>query len=231
MNTRITLALGACLSLASFGASAQIEGDVEASEDGYIASGGNVIKTGLDECLRSGTFSSDNPINVCEGIEEVDTEAEAEAMAKAKAAEAEEEANKLAAQAAAAAAAQVKQGKIDTRQFSEKTLFDTASADLNGSGEAVMNSLFGALEEYKGITELSVTGHTDSRGSDDYNLALSEERAQTVASAISSRYPNTQINVQGMGESRPTASNDTAEGRQLNRRVDIEITATRMTFN
>ncbi len=220
MNTRTILALGACLSLVSIGASAQtkVEGDVEASGDGYVGAGGMVIKTGLDECLQTGTFSDDNIINVCEGIEEEVAEA-AEEEVKTEVAEAPE------------APAAVQTSKIDTREFSEQTLFDTDSAALNGSGQAVMNSLFSALAEYKGITGISVTGHTDSRGSEDYNQALSERRAQTVADEISAKYPDASMNVQGMGEASPVASNDTAEGRQLNRRVDIEITATRMTFN
>ena len=94
-----------------------------------------------------------------------------------------------------------------------------------------MNGLFSALSEYKGITGISVTGHTDSRGSEAYNQALSEQRAQTVAAQISARYPNARIQVVGMGEASPVASNVTAEGRQLNRRVDVEVTATRMVFN
>jgi len=218
MNTRTILALGACLSLVSFGVSAQtaVDGDLEASGDGYVAAGGLVIKTGLGECLQTGTLSDDNLINACAGIEEV---AEVE----------EEEVETKVAEAPAAPAQQT--SKIDTRQFSEQTLFDTDSATLNASGQAVVNSMFAALEEYKGITGISVSGHTDSRGSDEYNMALSERRAQTVADEISAQYPDASIDVQGMGESAPVASNDTAEGRQLNRRVEIEVTATRMIFN
>lgn len=218
MNTRTTLALGACLSLLSLGVSAhvQVDGDVEATSGSYIGAGGMVLKTGLGECLQTGTFSNDNIINACEGI--ADEVAAAEPEVKTEVAK-------------APVAAPVQQGKIDTRQFSEQTLFDTDSANLNASGMSVMNSLFAALAEYKGITGLSVTGHTDSRGSEEYNQILSEQRAQTVAAQISSKYPDVRIDVKGMGETSPVASNDTAEGRQLNRRVDIEVTATRMTFN
>jgi len=217
MNTRTILALGACLSLVSFGASAHnaVEGDLEASGDGYVSTGGMVLKTGLGECLQTSNLSEDNVINACAGIEDV--------------AEVEEEVETKVAEAPAAPAQQT--SKIDTRQFSEQTLFDTDSAALNASGQAVVNSMFAALAEYKGITGISVSGHTDSRGSDEYNMALSERRAQTVADEISAKYPDANIDVQGMGESAPVASNDTAEGRQLNRRVEIEVTATRMTFN
>jgi OOP family OmpA-OmpF porin len=212
MNTRTTLALGACLSLVSLGAFAHsaVDGSVEASGGSYISSGGSVLKTGMGGCLQSGTFSADDAINACEGI--------ADEVAEVEAPE-------------APAATAVQTSKIDTREFSEQTLFDTDSAQMNSSGLSVMNGLFSALSEYKGITGISVTGHTDSRGSEAYNQALSEQRAQTVAAQISARYPNARIQVVGMGEASPVASNVTAEGRQLNRRVDVEVTATRMVFN
>lgn len=216
MNTRTTLALGACLSLVSLGVSAAaLEGSIESTSGSYVASGDNVLKTGLGDCLQTGTFSSDNVINACEGIEDEDATEEVVAEAPA----------------APAAAPVAQTSKIDTREFSEQTLFDTDSAQLNSSGMSVMNGLFSALGEYKGITGISVAGHTDSRGSEAYNLALSEQRAQTVAAQISSRYPDARIDVVGLGETSPVASNDTTEGRQQNRRVDVEVTATRMVFN
>lgn len=222
MNTSKTLALGACLTLVSFGVSAHIteEDHGHIADDGsgsYVSSDGSVLKTGLGDCLHSGTFSDDAVINICEGIEEV-----AEA-APEPAAEVEE--------TVVAEAPAPTPPKIDTRQFSEEALFDTDSAQLTSAGEAAMNGLFGALAEYKDITDVSIVGHTDSRGADEYNQALSESRAQTVADVIAAQYPDVTINVQGMGETSPIASNDTAEGRQLNRRVEVEVTATRMIFN
>jgi len=216
MNTCTTLALGACLSLVSLGVSAHsaVDGSVEASGNSYISSGGTVLKTGRGNCLQSGTFSADDAINACEGIAD---EAAEEVVAEAP--------------AAPTPTPTATTSKIDTREFSEQTLFDTDSAQLNSAGLSVMNGLFSSLSEYKGITGISVTGHTDSRGSEAYNQALSEQRAETVAAQISSRYPDARIEVVGMGESSPVASNSTAEGRQLNRRVDVEVTATRMVFN
>lgn len=233
MNLRNTLALGACLSLASLGVSAQtvVDGDVETAGDGYINVGGMVMKTGLGECLQTGTLGDDNLINKCAGIDEEVAEA-ADAAAEStggSATAAIEAANAAAANRSVAAPEQT--AKIDTREFSEMALFDTNSATLNADGSGVMSNLFDALAEYKGITAISVVGHTDDRGSDAYNQALSEQRAATVAAELGSQYPGTQIDVSGMGESSPIASNDTAEGRQQNRRVEIEITATRMTFN
>lgn len=222
MNTRTALTLGACLSLVTLGVSAQtvVEEDVESSGDGYVDAGGMVLKTGLGECLQTSDLNDDNLINKCAGIED-EVVAEVEEVA--------EEVEQAAVEKAPPAPVQT--ATIDTRQFSESTLFATGSASLTGDGRSAVDSLFSALSEYKGITGISVTGHTDSTGSDAFNQALSEQRAATVAAEINTQYPDAQIDVLGLGESSPVASNDTAEGRQQNRRVEIEITATRMIFN
>jgi len=222
MNTGKSLAFGACLTLVSLGVSAHVtdedHGHIESDGSGsYISSEGSVLKTGLGDCMHSGTFSTDAVINVCEGIEEV-AEAAPEPVAEVE-------------ETVVAEAPAPNPGKIDTRQFSEEALFDTESAELTSAGEAAMTGLFTALSEYKGITDVSVTGYTDSRGEESYNQALSERRAQTIADVIAAQYPEVRIDVQGLGESSPVASNDTAEGRQLNRRVEVEVTATRMVFN
>jgi outer membrane protein OmpA-like peptidoglycan-associated protein len=67
-----------------------------------------------------------------------------------------------------------------------------------------------------------IEGHTDSMGSEDYNLQLSEQRALAVQSALMQRgVQGSQISTAGKGEGLPVASNDTAAGRQQNRRVEV----------
>ena len=69
-------------------------------------------------------------------------------------------------------------------------------------------------------------GHTDSTGADDYNMELSRRRAETVRDFLVQNFPrlaNTQFSVRGFGETRPVASNDTADGRARNRRVEIRV--------
>lgn len=73
-------------------------------------------------------------------------------------------------------------------------------------------------------TYIDVLGHTDSTGSDAYNQALSERRAQSVADYLSARgVARARIGIRGYGESQPIASNDTEAGKAENRRVEIKV--------
>ncbi len=75
------------------------------------------------------------------------------------------------------------------------------------------------------IAEIRVIGHTDSRGDEQYNLVLSERRANAVARhLVDNGIPARLIVVEGKGESQPVASNNTEEGRARNRRVEIDVT-------
>jgi outer membrane protein OmpA-like peptidoglycan-associated protein len=72
---------------------------------------------------------------------------------------------------------------------------------------------------------VAVEGHTDSVGSDDYNQQLSERRAGSVRNfLVQNGVPLTVISAMGFGESQPVATNDTPEGRQTNRRVELVVT-------
>jgi outer membrane protein OmpA-like peptidoglycan-associated protein len=101
--------------------------------------------------------------------------------------------------------------------------FETDSADLRPQFFGVLDSVGLVINEfYKTLVEVS--GHTDSTGSSDYNQSLSERRASTVAHYLMGRQVNeTRVLTFGFGESRPVASNDTVEGRQANRRVEIKL--------
>jgi outer membrane protein OmpA-like peptidoglycan-associated protein len=73
-------------------------------------------------------------------------------------------------------------------------------------------------------TYIDVLGHTDSTGSDAYNQALSERRAQSVSDYLAARgVARARIGIRGYGESQPIASNDTDTGRAENRRVEIKV--------
>lgn len=100
-------------------------------------------------------------------------------------------------------------------------LFDTGQATLKPGADRALDRLAQFLKDSPG-TNLIVEGHTDSVGTDDYNLGLSQRRAQAVANALSARGVSTdRLQTKGLGKSYPVASNDTQAGRQQNRRVEI----------
>ncbi|MBR5625633.1 MAG: OmpA family protein [Alphaproteobacteria bacterium] len=101
--------------------------------------------------------------------------------------------------------------------------FKTDSADINSSFYPVLNSVARVLNKYNNSTVL-VSGHTDSTGGAEYNLNLSRERAGSVAAYLQGQgVKQSRFEVLGLGSSNPIASNDTANGRSLNRRVEIKI--------
>jgi outer membrane protein OmpA-like peptidoglycan-associated protein len=100
-------------------------------------------------------------------------------------------------------------------------LFDSGSARLQPGGEDKLREVAGVLQRYP-RTSLEITGHTDSRGSDVSNQALSERRADAVREVLARQGVSSgRIVTRGAGESRPVATNETPEGRALNRRVEI----------
>ena len=102
--------------------------------------------------------------------------------------------------------------------------FDFDKATLKPEAKVVLNEAAALLNQHERVV-VEVAGHTDSTGSDAYNQGLSERRANAVADYLSANadVPRSVFTTSGMGESQPVATNETAEGRQLNRRVEITI--------
>lgn len=99
--------------------------------------------------------------------------------------------------------------------------FATESAQITPAFHSTLDQVASTIAEYQN-TRVQINGHTDSTGSDSYNQQLSERRAQSVASYLSSRgVASNRMSIAGYGETQPVASNDTADGRQQNRRVEI----------
>ena len=101
-------------------------------------------------------------------------------------------------------------------------LFDVDKYDLRPEAQETLNQLAKLLTE-AGITAFEIDGHTDSNADDAYNQTLSENRANAVKEYLKTQGVTAEITTQGYGESRPVATNETAEGRQQNRRVEIII--------
>lgn len=101
--------------------------------------------------------------------------------------------------------------------------FDTDSSNIKPDFTNVLNSVALVLNEYE-KTYLDVVGHTDSTGSESYNMDLSIRRASSVATYLTGqKVMGDRLLVRGMGETQPIASNATAEGRSINRRVELQI--------
>lgn len=101
--------------------------------------------------------------------------------------------------------------------------FDTDSSALKPHFLSTLDGVTMVLQEYKS-TLVTVAGHTDSVGSDSYNQALSERRARSVSDYLLNRgVAPERLGVIGYGERMPIASNDTASGREQNRRVEITL--------
>ena len=101
--------------------------------------------------------------------------------------------------------------------------FDSSSANLKPAGANTLTGVAMVLKEYN-KTAVNVLGFTDSTGSQDLNMRLSQQRADSVASAlITQGVAANRIRTQGMGPSNPIASNSTAEGKAQNRRVEITL--------
>ena len=101
--------------------------------------------------------------------------------------------------------------------------FQVDHSDIQPQFQSTLDQVAQTLASYN-QTYIDVLGHTDSTGSDAYNQALSERRAQAVADYLAARsVQRARIGTRGYGESQPIASNDPDEGRAENRRVEIKV--------
>jgi outer membrane protein OmpA-like peptidoglycan-associated protein len=109
--------------------------------------------------------------------------------------------------------------------FDSGILFATNSSTLESQAKTSINKLAVILNKYPD-TNILVTGHTDFDGKEEYNQTLSEKRAKSVSDyTMLQGITSSRLSIFGLGETEPVASNDTEEGKHLNRRVEIAIFA------
>ncbi len=121
------------------------------------------------------------------------------------------------------AAAGVSQSKITLQA---DTLYDFDKSTLKPEGKATLDKIAADLKKIK-LEVIIAVGNTDSVGTDAYNMALGQRRAQSVkAYLVSKGVDGSRIYTESKGKSNPVASNATAEGRAKNRRTDIEVVGT-----
>jgi OOP family OmpA-OmpF porin len=122
-----------------------------------------------------------------------------------------------------AAAPAVTQSKITLQA---DTLYDFDKATLKPEGKATLDKIAKDLGKIK-LEVIIAVGNTDSVGTDAYNMALGQRRAQSVkAYLVSKGVDGSRVYTESKGKSNPVASNATADGRSKNRRTDIEVVGT-----
>jgi len=140
--------------------------------------------------------------------------------AQAETAQAQQEAQRLAAQLENVQASQTDRGLVLTL---DDVLFDTGRAQLKPGSQRSLEQIAAFLNEHP-ERNVQIEGFTDNQGPDDYNIELSQSRADAVAMAIIRRGIDAQrVRAMGYGEEFPVASNDNSGSRQLNRRVEIIV--------
>ena len=107
--------------------------------------------------------------------------------------------------------------------FDANILFELNSSYLTDAAHGKLKELAAALKKHS-YSAIQIDGHTDNTGTDDYNKWLSERRAESVKKYMESLgIPAARMQTEGYGESKPLASNDTAQGQARNRRVEVII--------
>lgn len=112
-------------------------------------------------------------------------------------------------------------------EFNGQIFFDLNSAELRADSFTVLSDVIDILNRHTEVKRIRIEAHTDSQGSQKYNMNLSEKRAESVMNYfIRKGMDPRRLSYQGYGESRPIASNTTAEGRAKNRRVEFNVLET-----
>jgi outer membrane protein OmpA-like peptidoglycan-associated protein len=146
----------------------------------------------------------------------------AERKARAEAEERYREAMRKLAEAAALNVKEETRGTVIVLPGS--VLFDTGKSTLTAIAQQKLTLVAGTIAPQAEEHDIVVEGHTDSRGSRDFNMSLSQQRAQTVMNFMVSRgVPAESITAVGVGPDRPIADNNSRDGRAENRRVEIVI--------
>lgn len=110
-------------------------------------------------------------------------------------------------------------------EFSSNVLFGFDKSSISNDAKTSLNKLVVVLDNYPD-TDIEIQGHTDSKGSETYNMNLSKERADAVSSYLNAKgIANSRLVIKGFGENTPKYSNNTTEGQAENRRVEFLITA------
>lgn len=208
MKIKHKLALLSALMIGAAGASAQ-------TVDNWTNSAGQPWKNNFGDCWRDANWTPATAHGECgklitpKKVDEVVKVVTPEVINVVK----EEQAKKL---------------QVKKVEFKADTLFAFDKSTLRPEGEKALADLVATIKApgVQDIKTLVVVGHTDSIGSDAYNLALSKRRAITVLNFLARQGLDVgDMSAEGRGEREPVANNKTADGRSKNRRVEVLVTA------
>jgi len=109
-------------------------------------------------------------------------------------------------------------------EITEKVMFEVDKAEIRDVSHDLLNDVATVLKQNPSITKIRIEGHTDSDGGDDYNKKLSQDRADAVMQFLTDAgIDAARMEAIGYGEEKPIDSNDTAAGKEKNRRVEFNI--------
>ncbi len=207
-----TLAAAALLGAVSFNAAAQSQ-----SNEGYWGGSSGFWKSGFGQCWKPSYWTPAM----------ANAECDPDLVAKPAAAPAPAPVAAPAPAAAPAAPAPAPKPIAEKITFAADVLFDFGKADVKPAGKAKLDDLASKMKDIN-LEVVIAVGHTDAIGSEAANQKLSVRRAESVKAYLVSKgvEPN-RVYTEGKGKLQPVASNKTAEGRQKNRRVEIEVIGTR----
>jgi OOP family OmpA-OmpF porin len=199
-------ALLGCLLAASFTVAADKHAPIKGNAAYAVDPRGFVVRNNFGDCWRTSSWTKELAIKECDPDL---FPAQAEAPPPAVPAPAPRPAPQ----------------KVEKSMTLDATaLFGFDKDGLSDSGRVALDGLADDLKRMDDIENVTVVGHTDSTGPADYNMGLSQRRADTVkAHLVSKGIAADKISTKGMGETQPAASNATDEGRAQNRRVEIII--------
>ena len=193
---------------------------------GYLTDSANdVVKSGFGLCWHTGFWTPADAIEGCDGMLQKAAPAASSGVQLVTPLPAPAPAPYVESAAPVTAASAAPSSEKVT--FEADAFFDFDKSTLKPSGKAKLEDLVSKLIGTD-IEVVVATGHTDSVGTEAYNLKLSMRRANAVkAFLVSKGIPADRVFTEGKGESKPIASNKTSEGRAKNRRVDVEVVGNR----
>jgi outer membrane protein OmpA-like peptidoglycan-associated protein len=206
---------------------ARAQAETRYAEDQRVALSAQRAQAQLDARTREADIANDQAAMAravgANQMAQADAARNAQGAAEAAALNSQQQAADLQQQLDALQAKQTDRGLVLTLG---DVLFATGRAELKSGADGNLNRLVAFLNKYPERT-VSIVGYTDSVGNEDYNQGLSERRADSVRSYLLNQGVNsTRLSASGRGEADPVAGNDSASGRQQNRRVEVVISNT-----